>query len=389
MFIWHAVYAGIWPLDPRGRVRVYDFSIFWTAARLMLNGDVSSIYDFASLDHARAVMLNNPQVHGLPFVYPPPTLLFLWPLGLIGYDASWIAFSLTGLIFWGFVLWRVSRDPVAAPAMALAFGGATQSLLVGQNGMFSAALMVAGMHVLPERKRLAGVLFGLLVFKVHLGVALVCGLLLWKEWTAVKAAAITVISLSLLTTALLGWHIWVEYVAGDAAFAHIMASDQSRPIWAMMQSIYAAGGMRGGMAALAFHLASAMASLLVLALISRSETRFEVKASALITCTLLLPPYLFLYDATMLTAAALWLLKSARSDAERTVIFLAIAMPGFWMLSQSGSFVPWSAWTLLGIAWWQARFSQPQRQVQASEAHMFFRSSRLDRAPAASDAHLI
>ena len=69
----------------------------------------------------------------------------------------------------------------------------------GQNGAFTAALLVGGLLAAPKRPILAGVLFGLLTVKPQLGILIPFCLLASRNWRAFASAAVTTVTLVLLT----------------------------------------------------------------------------------------------------------------------------------------------------------------------------------------------
>ncbi|MBV40625.1 MAG: hypothetical protein CMM23_18540 [Rhodospirillaceae bacterium] len=65
------------------------------------------------------------------------------------------------------------------------------NVFLGQNGFFTAALALSGFTLLPRRSILAGVMFGLLTFKPHLGIMIPIALLAMGNWRAIMAASLT------------------------------------------------------------------------------------------------------------------------------------------------------------------------------------------------------
>ena len=69
------------------------------------------------------------------------------------------------------------------------------TLVTGQTGYFTAALLLFGLAILPRRPVLAGIAFGLLTLKPQLGVLLPVFLLARRDWATIAAATITALGL--------------------------------------------------------------------------------------------------------------------------------------------------------------------------------------------------
>jgi hypothetical protein len=145
-----------------------DFGAFWTASQLALAGKPEQAYDYAVITAAQKVI--NPLVKTAnPWFYPPAFLLLCLPLSLLPYLTSYLLFM--GASFGGYAALLRKIAPAATPiVLLLGFPGLFQNIVHGQNGFLTATLMGAGLLWLPNRPILAGIAFGLLTFKPHLGV---------------------------------------------------------------------------------------------------------------------------------------------------------------------------------------------------------------------------
>jgi len=348
---------GIWPLTADGRLKFADVAAFWSAGIRVLNGQAQLIYDYRLHDPFQAALLNLPQPNGLAFPYPPHALFFTAPLGLLSYGQAWLAFLLPGMAIYFSILRRLSGDSITALGMTLAIGGATQCITLGQNGFYTASLLTGGLMLLQRNKVAAGILFGLLTVKPHLGIALAAALLLWREWRVIAVTCATAASLAIGATISFGPGIWSAFWKGNAAFAVQIADKQTTLIDTLMQSVFALAHPYTGLvgAAVVQGVASVL-TIIVLARISNLTDDWEIRAPALIASTLLVSPFLYLYDATMLTAAAAILLRNSGAK-ERFAIFVALLVPALWYL-RLGSHVPISAFLFLMIAYLRALKTQ-------------------------------
>ncbi|MFA5121437.1 glycosyltransferase family 87 protein [Zavarzinia sp.] len=200
----------------RGQVVGRDAYAFWAAARLALEGRLSEIYDHAAFQQAVAAMLG-PGTGLHVFPYPPPALALLLPFGAMPYPLALALWSLAGPL--AFVAAVAAPDFRRLPVMlALAAPLTLANVVLGQNGLFGAALTIGGLRLALHRPVVAGGLVGLLVFKPMLGLFLPLALLFDRRWTAFLTAGATVIGLCLLSLALFGEGLWLAYLHDGVPF---------------------------------------------------------------------------------------------------------------------------------------------------------------------------
>ena len=98
--------------------------------------------------------------------------------------------------------WRWALAAVVAPATGI-------TIISGQSGFLSGALMIGGLRLVSKRPMLAGILFGLLAYKPQLGVLLPVVLISAGQWRAVASAVLTVLACILVSTYFLGLQAWL------------------------------------------------------------------------------------------------------------------------------------------------------------------------------------
>jgi len=186
-YAWKAIQLGENP---------YDVEVLW---RLAKNDDIS-----------RTIQ---------PYFYPPP---FLLPSPLVRLPMS----SLYLLWFWFDVLlglisivlligaWHRAR-PLIPWLVVLAFGCASTIILnhnKGQVNLLILSLVLGGWYALEHRKEvLAGVLVGIACMLKMSPVLFVMWWILRRRWTAVTAAFITGLCLSLITLAVVPWEVQLHF----------------------------------------------------------------------------------------------------------------------------------------------------------------------------------
>lgn len=326
--------VGRWPFVESGQVVITDFAPVWAAGVRTLAGTPALVYDHALHEAYYASLIARPAADGLTFGYPPTAFLLIAPLGLLDYGPALALYLVLGVALWFAVLRSIVRDSLTALAMALAWGGASQTLLLGQNGFLTAAALAGGLVLLPRRPVLAGVLFGLLAVKPHLGLALAPFLLVRRDWHTIAAASATLAAMVLATVVLWGGALWSDYLVASREIADIVAGRTETIIGGKMQSVLALAinGLPLG-PALAVHGVFALAALGLLVAIVRRQPAFAIQAAAVVAATALVTPYSFLYDCTMLTAAAAFLLTQPLERSERLALLGAMALPGMWFFT--------------------------------------------------------
>lgn len=353
--------AGRWPLTDGGQVVITDFATVWAAAVRTLAGAPQLAYDHALHEAFYARLIERPAADGLTFGYPPTAFLLFAPFGLLPYGPALLVYLALGAAVWFLALRAVTGDTPLALAMTFAWGGASQTLLLGQNGFLTAAAMVGGLTLLPRRPVLAGVLCGLLAVKPHLGLALALFLLLRQEWRAVASACATLAIMVAATLALWGGGVWSRYLAASEEIAAIVAGRTDTIIGGKMQSALALAIDHLALGpALAIHAAFAAMVLGLMTWVVLRRPAFEVQAAAVVAASVLVTPYSFLYDCTMLTGAAAFLLGGPLLRGERLALLAAMALPAMWFFTAT-PLVPFVGVLILALCLRRAGGTRPLR----------------------------
>ena len=101
---------------------------------------------------------------------------------------------------------------------------------MGQNGLLNAALLGAGLLMIPSRPALAGVCIGLLSYKPHLGLLIPFALAAAGLWRTFAVAAATTLALALVSIPLFGVSSWIAFFAAMSEFGTLVLSpDYERP----------------------------------------------------------------------------------------------------------------------------------------------------------------
>src|SRR5262249_24557256 len=216
-----------WPagggLDVTGHPIGRAFINVWAGPQLAFGGGLAPLFDLAGSHAAIGALFGHP----LPFHnwgYPMFTLPAFWPLAQLPYFVA--------LAVWTFCLFavlaavtlsQVERPwrPFALAALALA-PACLINTIGGQNGFLTAALLIGGVLCIDRRPVLAGILFGLLTFKPHLGLVLPFVLLALRAWRVIGVAILTTCVLVAVSVVLFGLEPWRQYFAITGAYQALL-----------------------------------------------------------------------------------------------------------------------------------------------------------------------
>jgi alpha-1,2-mannosyltransferase len=320
---WIALSAGL--IDPNGKPIGTDFSSFYAAGSLVLDGRAGEVYDMAA-HYAREQQMFGAATPYYGWLYPPiflcvaaPLALMPYPLALAAWQGGTFAVYLAVIAA---ILRRPRRDggtiadiwlPVAA-----AFPAVFINLGHGQNGFLTAGLFGAALVALPQRPVLSGILFGLLAYKPQFGLLIPFALLAAGRWRTILAAGATVIALAGATYLAFGPELWGSFAASTETSRKLLL-EQGDVGFEKLQSVFAAVRMWGGGVSLAYA-AQATASLMAacsVAWVWRSSRDRDLKAALLMVATLLASPHMLDYDLMILAPAMAFIVIGSSASGFR------------------------------------------------------------------------
>ena len=315
LFFLYCIY-GVWRSvsDPPG----IDYVSYWAAARLALEGRAAAAYD--NVIHSAVELTVSTLSEGLqPFPYPPPFLLILLPFGLLPFPvslAAWVA--ATGALFY------VAFRRIAPWPFTFALPAAHMNVLIGQNGLLTSAIFVIGAALLETQPLLGGAILGTLVVKPQLALLLPVAVIASRNWKAMAGAVLSSSALLVLALAVFG-------PATYQAFFAFLPGQSERVAYGVplvkLASVGAFAGFFGApvSVALAIQAVAALAAATAtwIAWSRKLSTRIPIVAAA----TMLVPPYLFTYDALLLLVPLGWLIRAGRAPGLVALIWLFCLLP--------------------------------------------------------------
>jgi alpha-1,2-mannosyltransferase len=312
------------PVDVSGYAIGRDFINVWMGGRSAFAGGPAPWFDLPAYNDAITALFGT-QLPPHYWSYPPHLLLFTWPFGLMTYLAAYALWCAAGVAL--YVLAAADGDFRRDHLLFLAMApGVAVCVFFGQNGFFTAALLIAGLNYLDRRPLVAGVLFGILTVKPQLGLLLPLMLVVTGHWRTIAAAVVTTAVLIALTSALYGVPIWSAYLDKVGPQQNWLLTEGGGLLQAMVCSPFAAVRLTGlslaaAWAAQAFITASAIGAVAW----TYWRRRDPVLSTALlITATFLATPWSLTYDLVVLG----WVVDLLRRRGDNTVLDhrLAIAV---------------------------------------------------------------
>lgn len=336
-----------------------DFKNTWFAARLWWEGDLAPLFDIERYNAARSAFFPEDLVH--VWSYPLHFLLVAIPFGLVSFPVAGMAWTALNLGAFLVFARRVLGFDRAGLLLVAASSGFLSTVFFGQVTFLASILLIGGLRALPRRPVLAGLCFGLLTIKPHLGLLLPVLLVAERRWTAIAAACATAMAMIAVSVAVLGVEPWRLALTEGLANQGAAMLDRSF-LWSWEPSWYAglrqAGvGLGAAMAAQAAALAASVGVLLAL----QARGVEEEKRHALVPLlTLFALPYVLPSDmllaAPLLTAALrdprtpplpFLLLAGAQYGAAFCFFPSRVLSLPLYPLLLTGAVV-WLAWSALG-----------------------------------------
>ncbi|SDI30683.1 MULTISPECIES: glycosyltransferase family 87 protein [Bradyrhizobium] len=309
-------------VDPNGKPIGTDFSSFYAAGSLALQGNAAEAYDMAA-HHTRQQLLFGPDTPYYGWLYPPNFFLLAAPLARVPYPLALAVWQVCTFALYLGVIGAILRDarrdssPLASLWLlaAAAFPAVFINLGHGQNGFLSAALLGGALVMLPRRPGLAGVLFGLLAYKPQFALVVPFALLASGQWRTIVTAAVTVIAVAGASLFLFGADAWTAFFASTETSRKLLL-EEGGVGFEKLQSAFAAIRVWGGSVTLAYLVQAVVGAIAVCctAWVWRSQCDANVKAALLIAATAVASPHILDYDL-MLLAPAMAFLVATRAGA--------------------------------------------------------------------------
>jgi hypothetical protein len=330
-----------------------DFVSFYAAGELADHGQPALAYD-QSAHLAAEEQATAPGIKYQFFYYPPIFMLVCAVFSRLPYLVAFVLFEAATLIPCLFVARRVvgESDPRVLLVL-LGFPSVFWTMGLGQNAFLTAALFGGATLLIDRRPEVAGLLFGALCYKPHIGLLIPVALVAGGHWRAFAAAAATAVLLALVSAAAFGWDTWRDFLTAATTMGGTYAS--GRIDFAGFVSPFGGVRLLGGSAPLAYAVqgGATLASAALVAVVWYRGLGLPVRAATLAAATLTAIPVLLVYDFLIGAIAMAWLVRAGRESGfgawEKTGLAAIFLVP---LLSRdigSGWHVPLAPLAAVGL----------------------------------------
>ena len=190
----------------------WDFANLWMGGRLAVTQSIEATFSPELFRAGMRAFYGGAPVEASEWSYPPSLLLIGAPLGMLPQMAAYALFQIGGLVALFFTC-RSGRLSTPLCLLVVLSPAAIFNATFGQNGAWTAALLLGGLMFSDRRPVLAGLLLGLLTMKPHLGLLAPLCLIAAGRWPAFGWAAFFSVLIAALTTALFGVESWSLFLA--------------------------------------------------------------------------------------------------------------------------------------------------------------------------------
>jgi hypothetical protein len=299
-----------WLFDENGLGIPTDFVNVWSAGRLVLDGHPALAYDWDIQKQVQVAVLGQSYEGNFAWHYPPPFLFVAALLAHFPYGIAYVGWAAVSFLPY-LAAMRAIVGRNFGYLLAAAFPVVFTNTLVGQNGFLTASLIGGTLVLLPKRPVLAGICLGLLSYKPQYGLLFPLILIAASQWRVFVVAGGVTVLLAALSWPAFGTESWQAFFHWMPMFNQAFLVEGRAP-WGKMQSIFALTRYFGGPESFAWALQwimSGAVAILLFAMWRSRNVRYPLKAASLALGTLLVTPYLFLYDVMVLAIAIAFLVR--------------------------------------------------------------------------------
>jgi hypothetical protein len=303
-----------------------DFANVYTAGHLVAGGPLHDIYDIQAY-RAYQQGLFGGAVLGHNYSYTPVSFFYVWlfaPFPYVVALALWLVLT-GGALVAAARPWL--RDAGLPAWIAVILPASLMNLWAGHYGFLFGALWLAAWRLLDGRPRTAGLLIGLMIVKPHLALLMPLALARRGAWTAFLFAGLTASGLVLASGLAFGWDYWASWL-GSTIFAQAAMIGDTGQFFLRMMPTVAPSLLLAGLPSWAAWAVQGATALAAAAALWRFMPKDPARAGLAAACaTFLVLPYAFVYDMTVVSLAALLVMR--RGGAEMRPLWRAVSVLAF------------------------------------------------------------
>lgn len=305
-----------------------DFLQEWVGGWIVSRGEQARLYDLEyvqTVQHDPAIVgFQWPEKDYFPMVYPPYYYLLISPLSFLGYPVAmklWAVLSGLALTLSGYLIHRFYPPcrRLFGPCFvgAMLFVPLLVCLNMGQKSTFLVLILTCSFLLLYHRRPFAaGLVFGLIAFKPHLGLVIGLTMLMKRQWRF-AGGALSVVALLVGGSFAVNPELWGDYldvVSGMGEYVQTGGYQLSdaHSLWGGIQLLLP--GVSSSMIKwLAITAALGVVGLLWSVMrgpIQVDSPIFARQFSAMIFATVVLSPHFYAYDLAILLVPMILIVTS-------------------------------------------------------------------------------
>ncbi len=339
-----------------------DFSVFYIGGKMAAQGNFSDLYHGDTFTSEREKKFADLDGGKLYFNYPPTALLLFAPFSTLDYMQAYSLWVILLLVGTALTIYSFTKSKILTLA-ALVNPAFLWCIITGQLGFLAAILMGTGLFALHKGKKLtAGMVWGLLIIKPHLALALPIAMIATREWRTIIGGTISssmMIVLSLLIFGPEAWSPFYEQLLSNVA-GHLSANAEIAQriptIFVSLSNLTVSGTL-----AAILHSVGALVAMAVTVLIWRKSDDTIARLLTLFITPALISPYYFDYDLTGLGLVFALMIAVALKNTGLKIDLVALV--GVWLISffmligkiNIGFLGPVFLITLMGYAHYRAK----------------------------------
>ena len=209
-------------LVPSLRSGYQDFTIFYTAGRLLHNGPASKLYDLGAQYQLQREFAPHVYIRRgpLPYNHPPFEALLFLPFGYLEFWPAYLLWTALNLGMLAISLALLRREfeqirrlsPATIVLAATGFFPIAIAIIQGQDAIPLLLICVLALVFLARQRDVAaGAILAVGLFKFHLIIPLLL-LLAIRRWRILVGFLPVAVALAAISVAMLGWHGPADYV---------------------------------------------------------------------------------------------------------------------------------------------------------------------------------
>lgn len=309
-----------------------DFSVFYIAGKMASQGSYSALYQADTFAARREKIFSPLDGAMLYFNYPPTALLLFTPFSKLPYMLAyglWIVLLLTCAACTIYAFTK-NRIITAAALLSPAF---LWCIVTGQLGFLVTALMGSGLYMLNKgNKMTAGMLFGLLIIKPHLALALPICMIATKQWRVIFGGILSASLAVLISLFIFGPEAWIALATQltSNVTGHLNANgniaDRIPTIFVTLVHL-----THNTTLATTLHTIGAVVAIMITAYVWRTSSDTTARLITLIITPALISPYYFDYDLTGIGLIfAVMMVEASKIEPRK---FELVALTWLWLVS--------------------------------------------------------